>query len=61
MGKKLELVQIPMEKVREQSEEFAVMLEWFVRVGYNAAIPALEKEFGKLTKLPEWVREEVRG
>jgi hypothetical protein len=33
------------------------MLEWFERVGYNADITGLEREFGRsLTKLPEWAR-----
>ena len=33
----------------------ALMLEWFVRVGYEADIEGLEREFGiKPTKLVEW-------
>ena len=44
-----------MAEVRKNSEDFALMLEWFERVGYNADIPALEKEFGvKSTRFAAW-------
>lgn len=46
LGRSIEYVQIPMAEVRKNSEEFATMLEWFERVGYDADIPALEREFG---------------
>jgi hypothetical protein len=46
-----------MEQVRQYSEDTAVMLEWFERVGYSADIAGLEREFGRaLTKLPDWAR-----
>jgi uncharacterized protein YbjT (DUF2867 family) len=46
LGRPIESVRIPIEQVRQNSEDFAVMLEWFDRIGYNADIPALEREFG---------------
>jgi len=49
--------QTPIEQVRQFSEDTAVMLEWFDRVGYSADIAGLEREFRRtLTKLPEWAR-----
>lgn len=60
MGKPLEFVRIPIESVRENSEEFAIMLEWFGRVGYNADIPALDARFGPMTRLAAWARETVK-
>ena len=39
LGRSIEYVQIPIEEVRKNSEDFALMLEWFERVGYNADIP----------------------
>ncbi|MFL5495431.1 MAG: NmrA/HSCARG family protein [Gemmatimonadales bacterium] len=55
LGRPIEFVRIPIEQVRQNSEDFAVMLEWFDRVGYNADIPALEREFGiTSTTLPAW-------
>ena len=56
LGRPIEFVQIPMEAVRKGSEDFALMLEWFERVGYNADIPALDREFGRLTRLEDWAR-----
>lgn len=35
-----------MAEVRKHSEDVALMLEWFERTGYDADIPALEREFG---------------
>ena len=46
LGRAINYVQIPIAEVRKNSEDFALMLEWFERVGYEADIPALEKEFG---------------
>jgi uncharacterized protein YbjT (DUF2867 family) len=55
LGRKISYVQIPMSEVRKNSEDFALMLEWFERVGYHADITGIEKEFGiRSTKLGEW-------
>ncbi len=56
LGRRIEFLPIPIEEVRRNSEDFALMLEWFDRVGYNADIPALERRFGiRPLKLEEWV------
>ena len=39
-------VQIPMSEVRKNSEDFALMLEWFERVGYDVDIAGLERKSG---------------
>ena len=55
LGRPIEYVRIPMAEVRKNSEDFALMLEWFERVGYEADIAGLEREFGtRSTKLREW-------
>ena len=55
LGRNISYVQIPISEVRKNSEDFATMLEWFDRVGYDADIPSLEREFGiKGTKLVDW-------
>jgi uncharacterized protein YbjT (DUF2867 family) len=55
LGRPIEFVRIPIEQVRQNSEDFAIMLEWFDRVGYDVDIPALEREFGiTSTKLTAW-------
>ena len=55
LGKSIEFVRIPIEEVRKNSEDFAIMLEWFDKVGYNADIAGSEKTYGiKPTKLADW-------
>ena len=62
LGRNIEYVKIPIEEVRKNSEDFAIMLEWFDRVGYNADIPALVKEFGfKPLTLSEWAAGQGSG
>ncbi len=61
LGRTLEFVQVPIAEVRKNSEDMALMLEWFDRVGYNADIEGLEREFGfKPATLAEWA-ERQRG
>lgn len=56
-GKKIEFVQVPIEEVRKFSEDFAIMLEWLDRLGYNADVAALASKYGiRLTTLTEWAR-----
>ena len=55
LGRPIDFVQIPIEEVRKNSVDFALMLEWFDRVGYEADIPALTREFGiPPTTLAAW-------
>jgi uncharacterized protein YbjT (DUF2867 family) len=57
LGRPIAYVQTPIEQVRQYSNDTALMLEWFERVGYSADIAGLEREFGRaLTKLPDWAR-----
>jgi uncharacterized protein YbjT (DUF2867 family) len=54
-GRPLKFVQFPIEDVRKNSADFAKMLEWFDRVGYDVDIPALEREFGiRSARLADW-------
>jgi uncharacterized protein YbjT (DUF2867 family) len=60
-GRRIAFVQTPIEAVRQYSQENALMLEWFERVGYSADIDGLEREFGRsLTKLPDWAGRQAR-
>ena len=55
MGRSISFVEIPIAEVRKNSEDFALMLEWFGDVGYNADIAANAREFGiKPTTLEAW-------
>ena len=61
LGRPITFVQTPMEQVRQYSEDTALMLEWFNRVGYSADIAGLEREFGRRsTTLTEWARGQTR-
>ena len=56
VGKKLTFEPIPNEAVRKNSEDFAIMLDWFERVGYSADIASLEKTWGiRPLTFEEWV------
>jgi uncharacterized protein YbjT (DUF2867 family) len=57
LGRPIAFAQTPIEQVRQFSNDTALMLQWFDRVGYSADIVGLEREFGRaLTKLPDWAR-----
>jgi uncharacterized protein YbjT (DUF2867 family) len=54
-GRNIEFVRPPIEDVRKWSEDYAKMLEWFDRVGYDADIEALKKQYGfRPTTLADW-------
>jgi hypothetical protein len=53
----VEFVQVPIEEVRKASLDFALMLEWFDRVGYNVDIPSTSRESGiPPPTFPDWAR-----
>jgi uncharacterized protein YbjT (DUF2867 family) len=56
-GRPVTHFQVPIAEVRKGSGDFALMLEWFDRVGYNADIAANAKEFGIApTRFAEWAK-----
>jgi uncharacterized protein YbjT (DUF2867 family) len=56
LGREITFMPIPIAEVRKNSEDFALMLEWFDRVGYNADIAGNEREFGIApTTLAQWI------
>ena len=55
MGRSLEFVQVPIEDVRKSGGDYATMLEWFDRVGYDVHIRSRSREFGiRPTSLADW-------
>jgi len=55
MGRSITFVELPIDQVRQHSEDMAIMLQWFGDVGYDADIPALVREFGIApTTLEAW-------
>ncbi len=54
-GRTVTFVQAPIEEVRKFSTDYALMLEWFDRVGYDVDIPGTSRESGIApTTLPDW-------
>lgn len=55
MGRKLEFVEVPKAEVRKMSADYALMLEWFERVGYDVDVPELGRRYGiRPLTLAEW-------
>ena len=58
LARSITYIQGSIDQVRQYSPDTALMLEWFERVGYDADIAGLEREFGRsLTKLQDWARQ----
>jgi uncharacterized protein YbjT (DUF2867 family) len=56
-GRKIDFVEVPKENIRKMSEDYASMLEWFDRVGYNVNRADLLSKYGiPLTPLEKWAR-----
>jgi uncharacterized protein YbjT (DUF2867 family) len=54
-GRTISFQPVPIVEVRKASEDYALMLEWFDRIGYNADIPGNAKRYGiKPTTLAAW-------
>jgi uncharacterized protein YbjT (DUF2867 family) len=55
IGQPVSFFRVPIEEVRKGSEDYAIMLEWFDRVGYDVDIRRTSKESGiRPTSLAEW-------
>jgi len=62
LGRELSYLRIPIEEVRKNSEDFAIMLEWFDKTGYSADIPELERLFNlRMTRFAEWAAHPPRN
>jgi len=61
LGRNIRFVEYPIAAAREQSEDMALMLEWFERVGYGANLAALDDEFGTMTRFEDWAAKTLGG
>jgi uncharacterized protein YbjT (DUF2867 family) len=62
VGKTVTFQRIPIEAVRQNSEDMALMLEWFDKVGYSADIGSLEAKWGvRPLTVREWVKTQKKG
>ena len=57
---KLSYVTVPLDQVRQQSEDSASMYDWFNRVGYSVDVPALKREYPAVrwTTFREWAAQQ---
>ncbi len=57
-GRKIEYVEIPLAQVRAWSEDFAIMFEWFDRVGYKTNIASLQRDYPEVGwhTFEEWAK-----
>jgi uncharacterized protein YbjT (DUF2867 family) len=61
VGRTVTYQPIPIEAVRQNSDDFAKMLEWFEAVGYSADIASLEPKWGiRPLTFAEWIRAQKR-
>src|SRR5882757_8575751 len=58
IGRPINYQEIPIAAARQQSEDAALMLEWFDRVGYDADIVALRRDFSEVRwhSFADWAR-----
>jgi uncharacterized protein YbjT (DUF2867 family) len=59
IGHPINYQEIPIAAARQQSEKVAVMFEWFDRVGADADIAALRRDFSEVRwhRFADWARE----
>jgi uncharacterized protein YbjT (DUF2867 family) len=59
IGRPINYQEIPIAAARQQSEDAALMFEWFDRVGYDVDIAALHKDFQEVAwhSFADWARE----
>jgi uncharacterized protein YbjT (DUF2867 family) len=58
-GRPIAFERLPIEAVRQGSADFAAMLEWFDKVGYDADIQGNLREFGiRPTPFEEWAKQQ---
>jgi hypothetical protein len=56
-GREINHFQVPIEQVREFSEDFAIVLEWFDTVGYSVDIQGNQNRFRiPATACADWAR-----
>ena len=63
LGRKIRYEQVPMEQIRQASEDLAVMYEWFERIGTGVDVAALHKQYPEVNWLTfkDWVKSQNWG
>jgi uncharacterized protein YbjT (DUF2867 family) len=55
-GREIGYVEVPIDQVRNMSEDMALMYEWFARVGYSVEIEALRRDYPEVSweRFEDW-------
>jgi uncharacterized protein YbjT (DUF2867 family) len=63
LGHKIRYEQVPMEQIRQASEDLAVMFEWFEKIGTGVDVAALHKQYPEVNWLTfkDWVKSQNWG
>jgi len=58
LGHKIRYEQVPMEQIRQASEDLAVMFEWFERIGTGVDVASLHQQYPEVNWLTfkDWVK-----
>jgi uncharacterized protein YbjT (DUF2867 family) len=58
LGRKIKYVQVPLEQIRQASEDIALMYEWYERVGTGIDITNLHQQYPEVNwrRFKDWVK-----
>jgi uncharacterized protein YbjT (DUF2867 family) len=56
MGCTISFMELPVDMIKEQNEDYGLMLEWFEKGGYNVDIPTMRVFHPSVLKFEDWVR-----
>jgi uncharacterized protein YbjT (DUF2867 family) len=58
LGRKIRYVQVPLEQIRQASEDLALMYEWFERVGTGIDVASLHQQYPEVNwrTFKDWVK-----
>ena len=61
LGRKIRYVQVPLEQIRQASEDLARMFDWFERVGTGIDIPSLHQQYPEVNWLSfkDWAKSQL--
>ena len=58
LRRKISYVQVPLEQIRQASEDLALMFQWFERIGTGVDVASLHKQYPEVNWLTfkDWVK-----
>jgi hypothetical protein len=58
LGRKIRYVQVPLEQIRQTSQDLTLMYEWFDRVGTGVDVASLHQQYPEINwrTFKDWVK-----